>query len=579
MFNSLPQKALAVLDWDWPQFEAYFKDLEARELSSSTVSTWLADWSRLWDLIDESHNRLYVATTLNTGDEEASQRYQAFLDDVYVPAKEAENGLIQQLLASGLEPEGFEIPLRNMRAKADLFRDENLSLLSEHKKLELVYNQIIGAQTIEWEGEEITLSQLVPKVQDADRDTRERVWREASHRVLADRQAINENWVKIMKLRKQIAANADKPDFRAYIWQEKLRFAYTPEDCETFHAAIEEVVVPAAERIYERRREQMGVATLRPWDVSVDVMRTTEFSVDPLGRPPLKPFDEVSELEEKGAAIFKRVDPRLGEYFETMRRENLLDLANYKGKAPGAFCIGYGAAKRPFVFMNAIGMADNVSTLLHEAGHAFHVFEVYQLPHYQLHETPMEFNEVASMAMELLGAPYLLRSEGGFYSEQEYARARAEHLEGMLIFWPYMAVVDAFQHWVHMNHDLATDPANCDAKWGELWDRFIRGVDWSGLKDDKVTGWHRKLHIHGYPFYYVEYGLAQLGALQVWRNALDNQAEAVANYRKALALGCTVTLPELFAAAGAKFAFDAATLRPIVDLVEKTTEELSAGLE
>ena len=243
-----------------------------------------------------------------------------------------------------------------------------------------------------------------------------------------------------------------------------------------------------------------------------------------------------------------------------MRREKLLDLVNRKRKAPGGYCTDFSAVKRPFICMNAVGVHDDVQTLLHEGGHSFHVFETASLPYHQQTQVPMEFAEVASMGMELLAAPYLAADQGGFYSPADAARARIEHLEGTLLFWPYMAVVDAFQHWVYENPDAATDPVNCDRTWGEQWDRFMRGVDWGGLEEEKVTGWHRKLHIFQVPFYYVEYGLAQLGAMQVWRNALRDQAKAVANYRQALALGGTVTLPELFATAGAKFAFDAQTL-------------------
>ena len=230
--------------------------------------------------------------------------------------------------------------------------------------------------------------------------------------------------------------------------------------------------------------------------------------------------------------------------------------------------------QRPFIFANAIGIQDNVDTLLHESGHAFHVFERFHLPYDQQRVTPMEFNEVASMAMELLGAPYLTADEGGFYTVQQAARARADHLEGLLIFWPYMAVVDAWQHWAYLHDDEASDPANCDAKWLELWGRFIRGVDWTGLEDEAETGWHRKLHIFRYPFYYVEYGLAQLGAAQDWAKALDDQQQAVANYRSALALGGTVTPPQLFSTAGAKFSMDPATMQTAIDLVESKLTEL-----
>ncbi len=258
-----------------------------------------------------------------------------------------------------------------------------------------------------------------------------------------------------------------------------------------------------------------------------------------------------------------------------MRQENLLDLDNRKGKAPGGFCIVLFTTRQPFIFQNSVGLHEDVQTIIHESGHAFHVFESSHLPYYQQLDPPMEFNEVASMAMELLAAPYIVSSKGGFYSEDDGARARIEHLESNILFWPYMAVVDAFQHWVYMNPNEAAAPEKCDEQWGQLWDRFMKGVDWSGLEDIRITGWHRKLHIHTDPFYYVEYGLAQLGAVQVWAKSIKDQAGTVANYRKALALGGTVTLPELYATTGAQFAFDADTLRMAVNLIEETIDNLS----
>jgi oligoendopeptidase F len=259
-----------------------------------------------------------------------------------------------------------------------------------------------------------------------------------------------------------------------------------------------------------------------------------------------------------------------------MRREGLLDLDNRKGKAPGGYCTQFYAAKRPFIFANSVGLHEDVQTLLHEGGHAFHVFETRHIPYYQQLEIPYEFLEVASMGMEFLSGPYLGAEQGGFYSARDAARARSEHLEQTVLFWPYMAVVDAFQHWVYENHEAASEPANCDARWVELWERFMPGVDWDGLHEVMCTGWQRKLHIYQEPFYYIEYGLAQLGAGQVWRNSLRDPAGAVAAYRRALSLGGTVTLPELYAAAGARFAFDAATLKEVVTLIEKTLADLKA---
>lgn len=564
MFETLPTSALAVMDWGKDDYEGYFQDLLNRDLTADTVEQWLLDLTKIGKLAYEVYSRLIVATTVDTTDEAAEVQYKTFLDDVFPALQLAQNLLNKKLVESGLQPAGLEVPMRNIQADIALFREENLPLLTEEQKLTMEYDKIAGAQTVQWDGEEVTLAQLQPVAQDTDRVKREEAWRLAMDRRLEDRDALNALWGQLMAVRGKIAANADMPDYLAYQWQNMHRFDYSAADSVSFQNAIEEVAVPAAARLYEKRRVRLGLETLRPWDTSVDAE----------GRDALRPYDTIEELSSTIEAIFRKVDPQLGDYFTIMREEKLLDLDNRKGKAPGGYCTGFPVDMRPFIFMNAVGLHDDVQTLLHEGGHSFHVFETAPLPYMQQLDPPMEFAEVASMAMELVAAPYLTKDQGGFYSDEDAARARVEHLEGMITFWPYMAVVDAFQHWAYNNHQAATDPANCDAKWAKLWDRFMVGIDYSGFDAIRVTGWQRKLHIFQVPLYYVEYGLAQLGAVQVWAKSLKDQAGAVKDYRKALALGGTATLPDLFATAGAKFAFDAGTLADAVALVETTINEL-----
>lgn len=564
--RALPDSAIDLADWEWQEVEAHYLDLEGRTLDAGTVDEWLTAWSRLKERVQEALDRLSVAKTLDTADEKREDRYNAYLEQIFTPSEEHEQKLKEMLLDSGLEPGGFEIPLRNLRTQAQLFRGANLPLLENEMKLGSEYNKIIGAQSVEWEGKTITLPLLYRELEKADRSGREKAWRLAMGRYQADRSAINEVWVSLLRLRKEIAANADLPDYRAYRWQQLLRLEYTPDDCLEFHGAIESVVVPAAARILERRRAALQLEGLRPWDLEADKF----------GRKELEPFSSVEELILKTSNIFHAVDPVIGDYFDTMESEGLLDLDNRAGKAPGGYAEYFLAARRPFIFMNAVGTAGDVETLLHEGGHAFHVFECANLPYVQQLTIPAEFAEVASMSMELLAAPYLSMDNGGFYSEADAARTRIKHLEDIVLFWPYMAVVDAFQHWVYRNGEAAEDPDVCDAKWAQLWDRFMTGVDWSGLEQEKETGWHRKLHIFLDPFYYVDYGLARLAAIQVWRNAMDDQEKAVSQYRRALALGGTASLTELYQRAGAKLAFDAETLRASVSLIESTLEELEA---
>lgn len=551
----------------WAQVEPYVAELLATELTDDNVHTWLRHWTELTKLVFETANRHRVATTRDTGDAQAEAQWRAYLDEIDPAWKAADQQFKERLLASHLQPPGLEVSLRKLRTEAEWFRSANLPLLAEEQKLAQEYYKITGAQTVIWEERQLTIDQLKPVLHDPERSVRERAWRLTSTRQLDDRAVLNALWTKLLALRQQIAANADCADYRAYRWQQFHRFDYTPADCLAFHAAIEEVVVPAAERIYERRRQRLSLEPLRPWDLDADLQ----------GRPPLHPFTDGAELEARVATMLAHVDPQLGAHFALMRRMGLLDLENRKGKAPGGYCTFFPLQGHPFIFMNAVGLPRDVEVLLHEAGHAFHVFATAHLPYHQQWFPGAEFAEVAAMAMELLAAPYLAAQEGGFYTGQDAARARVEHLERLLLFWPYMAVVDAFQHWVYTHPTAAADPTHCDAHWGELWQRFMRDVDWCGLEPELATGWQRKLHIFLGPFYYVEYGLAYLGAVQIWRNARLNQAEAVARYRQALALGGTVSLPQLFAAAGARFAFDAETLGEAVTLIEQTIVELETS--
>ena len=553
MFSALPKDATKLLSWPWAEIEPYYNDLEKRRLNVFCVDQWMADWSAIYSLVDEIHSRLNVATSVNTADADSQRLLNAFLDDVDPKCKQAEQRLKQKLLACGLCPHGFEQQLKRIKAEAALFREQNLPLLAAEQKLRQTYSAITGSQTVQWEGKEITITRLKPVYQQQDRALREKAWRLSSQRQLQDRAKMNDLWREYFTLRQRISANAGFADYRAYRWQYLQRFDYTPQDCEAFQDAIEQAVVPAAVELYQKRAEKLGLAALRPWDLAVD----------PDQQPPLKPFADMNELTAKTSNVFHGLDATLAGHFDGMVKGKLLDLENRTNKRPGGYCTTFAAAKRPFIFANAVGVQGDVQTLLHESGHAFHVFESNGLPYFQQTEPPMEFAEVASMGMELLASPHL----GAFYDRRDAARALIEHLEGLILFWPYMAVVDAFQHWAYLNPTQAIDPAHCDAVWSRVHARFMKGIDYAGLDDAVMTGWQKKLHIFIHPFYYVEYGLAQLGAVQIWGRSLNDKAAALAAYRSALALGGSKPLPELFAAAGAAFAFDADVLRKAVALI------------
>lgn len=569
-FRSLPTEAQSILAFTWSGYERYFKDLEARELNEGNIQAWLDDWSTLAATVDEHYWRLFIATTVNTADKASEKQYDRYIEEIQTAAKTAEQALKNKLLASGLSPKSFETGLRRLQAEAELFTEDNLPLLVEEQKLVTEYNKVIGSLTVMWDGEERTFWQMWALLYETDRAVRQRAWETRETCLFKERQSINALWEKFIAVRLKIAENAGLSDYRAYMWKQKFRFDYSPEDCKSFHTAIEEVVVPAAQRVYERRRQRLGIDTVRPWDIDVD----------PLGTTPIKPYETIDEFKSKSHAIFQQVDPIFGDYFQIMMDEGLLDLESRKNKASGAYSLGLHVAHRPFIFMNNIQTSLDVQTILHEGGHGFHEFERAHVHFYQRGEIylPAEFAEVASMGMELIASPYKTKEHGGFYTESEAARAMIGLLEDFITFWPYMAVVDAFQHWAYETPKESSKAANCEEKWAELWDRFRPGIDYSGLEEHKKTYWHRQGHPFDSPFYYVEYGIALLGAVQVWANARQDQAKAVAQYRKALSLGATVPLPQLFAAAGANFAFDAKTLKMAVDFMEEVIGEMEAKL-
>ena len=566
MINPTPTSYEDIKDWNWDAFLPLAEELLATDVNADSIESWLDSWTQLIRLYYELGNRAFVDTTVDTADELAQERFQRFNDDIQPQFKRIEHQLNQKLVASGLTPPGMEIAVRRIKNGIELFREDNLPLLSAEQNLTTEYNKVLGAQTVEWEGEQLTLQQLQPVQQEQDRGRRESAWRRSFERSLQDRDALNDIWRRFIDQRMEISANADMPDYRAYQWKELNRFDYSPPDALSFFDAIENVVVPAYERVLVRRKDRLGLDTLRPWDTQNDVF----------GRPPLRPFSEVDTLKDKTIDIFSAVDEELAGYVRIMRDEGYLDLDNRKNKAPGGYCSYFPLSRRPFIFMNAVGVHGDVQTMLHEAGHAFHTFADDHLPWAQQRDVAIEFAEVASMAIELLAAPYLAADKGGFYSPAESARARIEHLEDLLRLWAYIAVVASFQHWVYTHIDEAHDPDRCDDYWESLWDRFTPVIDYNGLEQFKRFRWRMQIHIYCLPFYYIEYGLAQLGAVQIWANSLRDHGAALAKYRHALTLGTTVSLSEIYQAAGAKFAFDAGTLQKAVDLIEGTIGELEA---
>ncbi len=552
----------------WESLAPRYAALASADLNDETAEDWLGAWSSLAEEVAEGASTLSIRYSQNTADPEREAAWFGYLRAVAPHVREAEHQLKTRWSQAGWRGGNGQLGTvrRRFASDVELFRDESQTLISTAQTRSARYGQIIGGLEIEFDGEGKTLPQMMPYLSETDRTVREGAWRAMMEAREDVRGELNELFDELLGLRVEIARNAGFDNFRDYQWRVMGRFDYSPEDAFAFHDAILKVVVPALARQRERRAADLGLSTIMPWDTQVD----------PLGTEPLRPFESGEELTERSAAVFDQVDAQLGGYVRRMRDEGLLDLENRKGKAPGGYCATLAQRRLPFIFMNAVGSEQNVRTMLHEAGHAFHVFEARALPFMWQRRSPMEFAEVASMTMELLTAPYVERESGGFFAGADALRARISHLERIISFLPYMAVVDAFQMWVYANPKHSV--AERDAAWLALHERFVVGEDWTGLEDIRSGMWQHKLHIFQVPFYYIEYGIAQLGALQVWRNSLGDPAAALASYRHALSLGGTRTLPELFEAAGAKLAFDAETIGELVSLIETTVEGLREQL-
>jgi oligoendopeptidase F len=563
---TLPETPDAFKDAMWEDILPYYEALASRPLDRSNVEAWLADWSSFESLLSEAGALASFAYTCDTSDPAREEAQLRFGTQISPRARAQRVRLQERLVELDYERAGLETTVQRFRNQMQLFSAANVPLFSELSRLETDWSKVNGAMTVEWDGEEKTPSQLLPFLQSNDRSLRERAFRLRAKPYIDQRDALADIFDRMYDLRQQVARNAGFENFRDFAHREKNRFDYTPEDCRRFHEAVETAVLPAVKRIMDRRRGQMGLEALRPWDVTADTR----------GRPALKPFEDIHTFIERAGAVFGQVDPVFRTYYRSMADAQLLDLDNRKGKAPGAYCQTLAFSKMPLIFMNAVGVDRDVSTLLHESGHAFHSLEASKLPLLFQRHPGSEMAEVASMSMELLAAPFIDRNRGGYYSEEDARRSRAELLEGIVLFFPHCASVDAFQHWIYMDED-GRDANARDRKWLELRTRFEGpSVDWTGLDAERIARWYQQPHFFGSPFYYIEYGIAQLGALQVWRNSLRDGGEAVRKYREALALGATRPLPELFKAAGARLIFDSDGMGELISLVEDELAKLDA---
>ena len=549
----------------WDKIEPYVQKLRERQPDSpEALEKWLLDFSELSSVIDEYGSRRYIDRSCFTNNEAIKTAYLDYVENIEPKLKPAMSELQKQFLdsphAGGLTGPRYEVLKKHWAADVELFREENVPLETKVTKIVTKYDEISGEMTVVFDGRELTMQQMARYQEEPDRQVREKAWRASTDRRLRDREAIDDLFDEVLPLRQKIAENAGFDNYRDYQFMRLKRFDYTPDDCHAYAEAVEKHVVPLIREMDEDRKKVLGVDALRPWDLAVD----------PKGRPPLRPFDEddIDQFVETTRGVFAKLDPKLASDFDELRTAGNLDLASRQGKQPGGYQCNLEETGVPFIFMNAAGLQRDVETLLHEGGHAFHTLAVRDEPLTFLKHAPMEFCEVASMSMELLALPYI----GDFFDSADKAdRARRHQLEGISVL-AWIAVIDQFQHWIYTNPGHSRDDRT--ATWNALLDRFNHKLDWSGIQDARDAQWQRQLHLFHVPFYYIEYGIAQLGALQIYNNAKQDTAAAIKAYRHGLSFGGTRPLPELFEAADIKFDFGDSTIEPLIRTVREDLAKL-----
>ncbi|MCQ2060352.1 MAG: M3 family oligoendopeptidase [Fibrobacter sp.] len=531
--------------------------LRAEILPAATpLRDWILKWSELNSVLNEVSSRRYVAMTCNTQDEKAAKAYADFIENIDPIINDYDDKLNKKLMAHPALPSlksEFGEWFKGVQVSLDLFAPENIALETEENKEIQAYQKITGGMSVEFDGGTKTMQQMATYLEKTDRDIREKAWRTMWNRRLQDRDALDNAYDKLFNIRKKIARNAHCNDFIDYIFLAKHRFDYTPKDCKNFHESIEKLVLPLQKEMYKKRAKKMGLSKLRPWDLSVD----------PLSRPPLTPYNSGDELIEKCDQIFESIHPQAGKWAREMQANKLIDPDSRLGKAPGGYQIGFDESRVPFIFMNSAKTDRDIYTLLHESGHSFHQYALANQPIMAYRDVPAEFAEVASMSMELIGMSNLKP----FYGDDKDAIARSEENELADVIWlfPWVASIDSFQHllYEHPNHT----PDERREIWQGIMDRYDAGVDYSGLEDVRANLWQKQLHLFECPFYYIEYGIAQIGALQVWANFKKDPKKAIDDLFKAESLGSSRPIPELFATANIKFDFTPKTLEPLMQVV------------
>ena len=550
---------------DWASLEPYFIELSNRPLEdAAALEKWLKDLSELEAFISEDACWRQIKMTCDTTDKSLEEAFNFFCMEIQPKMQPYADALNKKLMAcpftKNLDKDTYFTYLRSVQKSIDLFRTENIAIQAELSVMQQQYGAIAGKMTITHEGQEYTLQQAAQFLESEDRSIRESVYRKIQERRLEDKIAMHDLFSSLIQKRHQVAINAGFENYRDYKFVELGRFDYTKEDCFQFHEAVKLHVLPLIDKIYARKKQKLGLDVLKPWDTEAE----------PAGTKPLRPFTDGKDLYEKSVACFDQLHPFFADCLKKMNSLKHFDLESRKGKAPGGYNCPLAESGAPFIFMNAAGQMSDVTTMVHEGGHAIHSFLSHNLSLSAFKEYPMEIAEVASMSMELFSMDHW---QSFFDNEADLNRAKEHQLERTITIFPWIAIIDKFQHWVY-EHPTHTIEERTNT-WTSILKEFSTGsIDYSGLDEFRAIGWQRQLHLFEVPFYYIEYGIAQLGAIGMWMQYQQNPTAALENYMNALALGGTKTLPELYKTAGIEFNFSPSYVKKLMDFTNSQLEKL-----
>jgi oligoendopeptidase F len=545
---------------DWAGLEPHFIELSERKINNAeALEKWLQDVNELEAVVSEDACWRQIRMTCDTANKELEEAFNFFYLEIQPQIQPYSDVLNKKLVdspfVSSLDQDTYFTYLRNVKKNIELFREANIPIQAEINVLQQQYGQIAGKMMVEIDGKEFTLQQAAKYLEDPDRTKREEVYRKINDRRLLDKDSLDNLFTDLVRKRHQVAVNAGFENYRDYKFVEMGRFDYTPAQCEQFHEAVAQYVMPLVDEIFNAHQEKLQLDSLRPWDTEAE----------PIGIKPLQPFDGGQDLLNKSIACLNELDPFFADCIRKMESIKHLDLESRKGKAPGGYNMPLAESGAPFIFMNAAGQMSDVTTMVHESGHAVHSFLAHPLALNGFKEYPTEMAEVASMAMELFTMDHW---HVFFSNEEDLKRAKRHHLERVITIFPWIATIDKFQHWIYENANHTVQERT--EAWMNILNEFSSSaINYSGLIPYRNIGWQRQLHLFEVPFYYIEYGIAQLGAIGMWMQYKQDKKKAISNYIHALSLGGTKTLPELYKAAGLSFDFSPEKIKTLMDFVRQ----------